>query len=387
MLGKWPASLWIHLSLLLLAVTGWSWALVQRFEANDSDTAAVPASAPKATQRHRRPEAASLSSVMTNPRTADLLARFDEILAEAQPGEPNQALIDACEAALIDRDFESRIRDLAFLIEALRPEDAPALHELFLKLHREEGRGFPLEYEVFARCWGQIDPEGALDYLAQEEPLRMPPQDVRNILNGWAERDPGAALQWLTEHPEQSGALPGVISGWFRYDQDAATTYLTSEQLGSRQVHECIRECANAILYDRGATSSVEWLASLPEESPYGDAASLAWNLTSFNYNELTSDKAAEVWQQVGNKPWITPEQFYRFTHSVGNARANPEGMQGVVESLSQTWPVEQAVQQFQRWSHEDPDLIQRWLAGAPETEWVAQIREAVPVPSPMPTE
>lgn len=372
----------LNLLLILIAAIGWIWALSQKLgpdlsaEANER---AETGSAKSERRGQRTIPERSLASAMANPRTAQMIAGFDGILAAARPGEVNQALVDACRGALTDLDFEARVRDFSLLVEAMRPEDASAIHELFLELHREDGRGLPMEYAAFSNWWGQIDPEGALGYLASEVPLRMPENDVRNILGGWAENDPAAALQWALDHPEHRLAVAGAIGGWMRYDRDAATAYLTSGEAPMEHVPDGIAHGAMETLYDLGSDASAEWIASLPDDGIYGAAAAVAWDRTSREYSELPYEKAARILSHVREESWFNIHQLERFTHGVAGARCNDQGRAGLVEALAETWPADQAAAQFERWNAQDPRLAQAWLEQAPDHPWAAEILASLP--------
>lgn len=374
--------------LAVLTAGGWGWAISQRMDSGrPSGTAADTRSAAKGPQRHdHRAGGESLASVMSNPRSADLLARFGEILSAARPGVPNEKLVRACEGALLDGDFECRVRDIALLVEAMRPEDAPAIHELFLRIHREKGVGFPMEYAAFARAWGNVDPSGALEHLAGEEPFRMPAADVANIIGGWAERDPGAALQWIEDHPDLkagSEAYAYLIGGWMVYDRDAATRFLTGRELDPNQLFQAVFHGTNGILYGGGGVDdSVAWLAALPEEGLFPAAASRAWDITSGNYGELPYDRAAQVWGTIADRSWLSFGQFQRFSHGVANARTNDRGLAGFIDALAESWPAEQAGGKFAAWYQKDPQTVTRWLDHAPESDWVAAIRDSLPEPA-----
>lgn len=382
MIGKPFSPKRLNLLLIAVAAIGWAWALSQKFgPVDDSGKEAAFGAGAKASERSRRDgDHGSISSLMTNPRTANLLARLGEIAAAGKPGEPNPAFVEACRGALTDRTFGDRIRDLTLLLETMRPEDAPAIREMFADLHREEGRGFPIEYSIFARQWGRLDPEEALAYHANVG--RAPSAFDFDILNGWAEQDPASALRWVEEHNDggaNSRALAGLFNGWLRYDRDAATQYLTSEKFPAGAQFECVRNSVNEILYDSGAQSSIEWLGSLPDEGPLAPAAAQAWDFASNNFGELSSQTAAHLWQNIQDKSWLSIHQLVRFTEQVAHARVNESGTpEAFIDALSQNWPVEQAARQFERWSDEDPAAVDAWLAHSPESEWMDELRRSV---------
>lgn len=359
------------------ALGGWAWALQQYWSGNGGggETREVETRW-KRSDRIARDGGFSLARAMDRPRSARLMSRLDEIAAGAETGVPNMALIRACEEALLDGDFESRHRDIGLLLELLRPEDAAALHETFLALHRE-GRGFVLEYSLFANQWGKIDPQGALDFLAAETPVRMPMHDVMNVVRGWAQSDPGAAREWLEEHPEIVRSKQGYVAllqGWVRTDPEAAKRFFNEAEFPPQQRWEAARSLAIELLYNGGLEESTDWIASLADPAE----ATMAWNAASIQFSELPYQTAADVWSKVGDKPWMSFAQFARFNEGISHGRVNGQGGEGFIDAVARVWPAEQAAEQFARWEAGNPEQVREWLQHAPDSPWVETIRSSL---------
>ncbi len=218
-------------ALALFAAAGWGWGIYQAVGSSRSANAAEgPVKAARTSVRHdARPT--SISSLLPTARSARLFNSLDEIAAEPKGGV-NKKLMAAMRTTLADNDPTRRSRDFAILLDLMRPEDAFAVHDLFLELHRD---GQTLgEYAPFANRWGQIDGAGALESLMNEKPMRLPPQDFRNIIIGWSTNDPQSALAWMKEHPDVPGSrtnFDAVIQGWINLDRDAATRFLIDQPL------------------------------------------------------------------------------------------------------------------------------------------------------------
>ena len=327
---------------------------------------------------------ASPANFIQDSVTARLLASFGDISASAVPGEVNQKLVHACRGALMDGDVARRERNYSLLLELMRPEDAPALHELFLELHRE-GRAFG-DYKTFAMRWGAIDAPGALKYLQAQVPAIIPRDDFRAITRGWGKTDPAGALKWMDENPTMAanfGGRSSIVEGWMKIDPVAALGWLDANtgKLAPDEYFECIRMALPEQIH--GATTDLpgaaDWLVSLPDEHVPGMAASHAWNSAQWSLGELPYDRAAEVWGKVGSEPWMGFREFRSFTEVHSNNRSSAEGMDGYLTALEKTWPEDKITAQFQRWTAKDPVATLEWLGSAPESAvTTAAIRGAV---------
>jgi hypothetical protein len=108
------------------------------------------------------------------------------------------------------------------------------------------------------------------------------------------------------------------------------------------------------------------WLASLPDDGLANGAASHAWNAAQWCLGELSYDKAASVWAKVGAEPWMSLEQFQRFSTMSSRNRAADQGLDGFLSALDKTWPAEEVTSQFDRWATQNPEATMDWLETAP---------------------
>ena len=325
------------------------------------------------TKRHRSgSREGSVADMIHDEKTAQLIASFDEIQAGAVPGKVNAKLIHALRGVLTDGDLLRRERNHSLLLEIMRQEDFPALHELYLEMHRDNGRAFG-EYKTFAAKWGEIDPEGAFAYLQAQKPQVLPSDDLKALMRGWGKTDPESALSWVEENPELSqrfGARMALMEGWLRSDPQAATNWLAKNRttLDPGVYIECVR--MGLIEQIHGASTdiqgAVDWLTGLPDDGINGMAASHAWNTSQWCLSELTYETAASVWGKLGNEPWMDFGQFQHFANVTSRTRTASEGMAGFFAELEKTWPQEKIVQQFERWAGTDPDRVANWLENAP---------------------
>ncbi|HEY8960556.1 MAG TPA: hypothetical protein VIM57_00015, partial [Luteolibacter sp.] len=237
-----------------------------------------------------------MARLVTDAPFGRLLASLSEISSAARPGEPNQKLLDACRKALTNADAERRRRDFYLLMELMRPEDAAAMHRQFLELHRE-GRGFAPEYATFAHRWGEIDGQGALDYMLAEKPFRLPPPDFQYLIRGWGTKDPGAALDWLKGHPDLNTSMNGrfaLLEGWIRDDPASATRWMVSENMSPNELVRCVSGGTLQQLYGPGLTEAAKWLSELPDDGgPMSTAARVGWRSIQIQLNQLSYDQAS----------------------------------------------------------------------------------------------
>lgn len=323
------------------------------------------------TGRSREGRNPSATGVVKDSETAKLLANLAEIDAAGESGKVNAKLIQACRGALTDGNRERRGRNYSLLLQLMRPEDAPALHELFLDLHRE-GRTFD-EYKPFATRWGEVDPAGAMKYLTSEVPMRLPRDDFRAIARGWGQSDPETALNWMNQNPDLANGLGGrsaILEGWVRENTSEALKWLEGNKssLEPREYFESVRVAFSEQIVgsQSGATDAVAWLAKLPDDGMNGPAAAYAWGTIAWSFGEMPYDKAAAIWAQVGDKPWMDFRQFAGFSNGAANSRVADQGMEGFLNALEKTWPEEKITEQFVRWSMEDGEGTAAWLENAP---------------------
>jgi hypothetical protein len=365
-------------ALALLAAAGWGWGIYQSFtRSNEADrTGTGDASARTSSHREGRPS--SIASLLPTARSARLFASLDEIAAEPKGGV-NKKLLAAMRTTLSDNDPTRRNRDFALLLDVMRPEDALAVHNLFLEFHRD-GQTFG-EYAPFANRWGQIDGAGALQALMDEKPMRLPPQDLRNIIVGWSTNDPASALAWIKDHPDVPGAngnFDAVIQGWINLDRDAATRYMLDNPLSLGDRVRATRNAADEILSGSGIEATVDWLASFPPTQENNLAANNALNSISWRLGELPYDKAAGVWVTLSQNSLGGFDQLERFTEVSAGARSATLGPGGFIDALAEKWPVDQAISSFATWSEQNPEQVNAYLNQYGDSPYIQSIAKGL---------
>lgn len=374
-------------SISLIAAIGWIWALKLHADAGKSRETRNESVATSSRKRSRAEVSTtstqSLAKLASSSRSAKLFADLAGIAASAKAGEPNEALLAACEQTMRDPDFVRRSRDFCLLLEIMRPEDAVRMHENFVAMH-QEGRDFGMEYGAFATRWGEVDPSGALDYFLQENPVKLPNYDMEKIARSWGTADPESALRWMDEHPEIATSKDGwssVLKGWFRTDPDTATKYLFSKDLPPRQILETTRYAFVEKLFSSGLDDAATWLAGIEDQGIGHSAALHAWGDSMSHLTELSPEKAASAWGKVGDQPWMRFGNFVSFDNMVTKGGSNQQAAVAFLNGLQDNWPIDQAAAQFKRWYEMDQNAVTNWLGKAPETEFSNAMREAVANP------
>lgn len=366
---------WLVGTLALAAIGGWlvAWNMGRP----GKTTAREPEAAPQSRVGSRNRDggrSVSPASVIADGETARLLSKFGEINAAGVPGKVNQKLLHACRAALLDGNVNRRARNFSLLLELMRPEDGPALHDQFIELHRE-GKTYD-EYKVMAAHWGELDAEGAIQYISSKVPMVFPDFDFQAIARGWAQKDPQAALEWVKNNPEmakQMNAKVAVIDGWIRDDPGAAMKWIDANMasMEPREYFETMKMGTSGLITANGTgiDDAISWLVSRPKTEYSQAASTFAWRSMQWCLAEMRPEKAAAVWGQVGGQEWMQFGDFKAFSGSVSNNRLSSDGMAGLLSALGTTWPKEQVTSQFQRWTTENPEATLQWLRNAPPSD------------------
>lgn len=308
------------------------------------------------------------STLISDAKSLQLHKAIQEMKEGEVSGEPNKKLLKAMDNLMLDANFERRQRDFGLLLDQMRPEDAQAVHDTFVKLERS-GRPFGEEYAAFAVRWGQVDGAGAMAFWAAREPFDMKAHDFNNVIRGWCLTAPEKALEWIDQHDSLVGQWNprcAVTKGWFQKDPVEATAWLQRQDLPERQLGECITGAMIDRLYAGGPEHAAEWLASLQDQGTLAAAALQGWNDSQYRLANLSLEDAASIWEKVGGQPWMGMEQFDRFCASV--TRANGGDREGVLEAISNRWPAAQVSSQFEQWAARDPARVGNWILNSNES-------------------
>jgi len=317
----------------------------------------------------RKSDGSGDAKIVSDPKSIRLVDLMEQLDEDAEPGKPNPAFLKAAELTLNDSLFHRRQRDFRLLMEKMRPEDAPAIHQRFKEMERE-GKYFGPEYAAFAMRWGTVDGEAAIANWAAREPFERSIHDLANMVTGWATADAEKALGWVEGNKEllgETNAYPPLLVGWLATDPVAATAWLANGNLEPRRYRECVQAGVLDKIYSDGLEGASEWLASLPDGNDELLAAAKGGWMTHISHlGNLDPGLAAATWSKVGSQPWMGPEEFQRFCGSV--ARGNQGNLDTFAEQLSKTWTGEEASAQFGRWTEQNPEAVGSLLAQFPSS-------------------
>ncbi len=316
------------------------------------------------------PPAPAPRPALHDARTRTLLEELHSINQSAVPGQVHEPFQNKAWEVLFDNDASRRSRNFGLLLDILRPEDGVALHVLFNKMH-QEGRDFPDEYARFAGRWGEVDGAGALQYYFVDAKSPPAPADVHNVLKGWAQMNPQAALDWAIANKElvagkphpgfgpQDDPVNGVLRGWARTDLAAATAAMKAQFPDPAKREQAINTLYVESLFGTGLEPTLEWIKQLPDgpDDPNLGGRSALQNLFRRIRDAGTPpDQAVANLVSVAGQPWFGIEDMMGISHTFrrnaadfANALGSPDA-----QSILQT--------KFETWSGQNPDAMGTWL-------------------------
>jgi hypothetical protein len=302
---------------------------------------------------------------------------LEEILAAARPGEVNSALIRQFQEALADPSSARRSRRWNHLLEAMRPEDALAVRQLFLDADAQ-GRMLNNEWQAFWPRWGEIDAKAALKYLtdlsAIDSTISWLADSSERVMESWGSIDPAAAKAWLaTKSPDEQlqWGLAGLVRGLAAQDLTAATQ-LASQYRDAPHLQSMMMESlANQAVQSRGTAGMVQWLADLPDDTA---------RVAAFDH---------VVWRQFKSDPAAARDLIDRYPQLPWQNKRKV--LPNLVEALAQTdpaaatkWATTQVpdtigrsdfhsygiLQGMRRWVDTDATAAASWLAPQQGQPW-----------------
>ena len=289
----------------------------------------------------------------------------------APPGVGSEAFKRLANETLFDNDLERRMRNFGMLLGKMRPEDAIMMHHEFVRMQKE-GRPFGEDYALFASRWGEIDGKGVMKfYFDAGNPN---PNDVRNALRGWAQKDPESAMDWLDSSEQgivavdQYGGRNAVLIGWARNNMSSATDWVVnrSHELSEKEQKKFLNPAIDLLLiqklYSDGVGGASHWLATLPDGEEFDAASANAWhNMAHQRLNHLDPEQAAQTWQTVGNRSWAGVKEFSRFYDLIASGNGGSD--QEFFNSLQRNgWTDSQVIEKFEKWAESDLEITAHWL-------------------------
>lgn len=207
-------------------------------------------------------------TVVDVPVTMETRSALD-LLARAKPGEVNWELVEQMRETLYLRTPSDRSRQFQILMGVMRPEDAPAVRELFREGDKK-GIWFLPQWNQFYNRWGEIDGPAALADIT-ERPVKGIQGTVAQAASGWAAKDPEAAILWLSEWGQDeyhwNTVYTAMIDGFAQNDLQGATD--VSVKIAEERpetLESAMGKLADAAALRSGIEGVSEWVRMLPND-------------------------------------------------------------------------------------------------------------------------
>lgn len=297
-------------------------------------------------------------------------------VSEAMALTPAERLERLTRGALIYNGTTQSIV-LCNLIEALTKEEMDEATRL-LGRTQDQGNAFSQQvWDTLWMQWGRLDPEGCLAGFSAN-PQGKPESDTRNVMKGWLEFDPDAALAWAMQ-PRTNGLEAAAAAEAIAYhssgDPEKMKTFLGSFPPGSSAIKACFHD-----YFDLAGFKAAKGPAELYEELP-PTLQERAWPVALQRLGYSNPEAAAAWLVDHAGEPGADYQAAYRFV--AGLSQTDPAGTAEwtarlpVIEPSDETPAAEHpASVAVSHWMNSDREAALRWLEGQPSTApWVVRYR------------
>ncbi|MEO5914743.1 MAG: hypothetical protein ABIS50_10950 [Luteolibacter sp.] len=212
----------------------------------------------------------------------------------AQPAPRDEAdLRRLANHALSAPNRTERFQRLMILLDNTTAENWNTLWKEYIRQTLEEGRIHETEWSLFMSRVGEVAGPDAMEYFAHhgQEQYTF---NRREVLKGWAAKDPKGALTWLEGQPEtdQPAEFWGaVMSGAAANDSKLATELLA--RIPSGISPGVVRSTADTLIQSEGLGNTIHLLEDMVAVIPPGGA--IPPHLTQF-YQELKQRSERIKW-------------------------------------------------------------------------------------------
>lgn len=221
-------------------------------------------------------------------------------------------------------------------------------------------------WDTLWKQWGRVDPVVCLAFFGSSA-VSKSNADARNVMAGWLETDPDAALAWANE-PKKSAleasaaalAITNAANGNLKQMENAIAALPAESPLVRRQ---CLRDYFDAaILSEENATP-----ATIYESTPPAMRQD-AWPV-ALNRMTLQDPKAAAKWfeQNLGSADWnsgATHQLVYELSNRDPVAAIQwVEELSGGLSANSSPGSQERLLgTAYNYWMQRDPEAARAWL-------------------------
>jgi hypothetical protein len=222
------------------------------------------------------------------------------------------------------------------------------------------GPGRFSELKMLAFAWGQVDPQGALEW-AQKQQHWDEHIASSSIMDSWARNDADAAISWAKENfdGEENPYFVGIINGLSETSLIQATDLMTELPYGR------VRGRAAHILFEKvwskGEDMAIDWAENLPQGS-----------LQDFAYGELGEKVARSDMNRAVE--WVESMDESSIKVAVSEdvsremAKQDPSGAGTWVMQMPDGASKEVAITQIAKiWSKKDPVATANWINQFPQ--------------------
>jgi hypothetical protein len=183
-----------------------------------------------------------------------------------------EAMRLAVNSILADGDPVTRQRRFAELMESVTAENVRAAVEAIREAPRS-GWTMYQELGLLTYAWGRLDGPAAAEFaLSLEGRSRF--WTTSSVLSGWANENPDEAKAWVAavEDPrERANLMRGLVTGLAQKDVGAATEFVYSLAPDTSGLDDMIESVARRQLA-LGLDAAATWSADLPDGELKGDA-------------------------------------------------------------------------------------------------------------------
>jgi hypothetical protein len=153
------------------------------------------------------------------------------------------------------------------ILRVMNPEDALELVETFESTFAVGGSGLPVE--LFVEHWGEIDPQTALERVA-EWPSDRQREVLPGLIRGWARHDPQSArraLESIADPIVGKLAVEGLVDGWADSGDPGVWDYLMTLPDDRPRTLAMLR-VMQQLAWREGIDGLILLVDTLPEEPP-----------------------------------------------------------------------------------------------------------------------
>jgi hypothetical protein len=190
-------------------------------------------------------------------------AEADEIELGALPGAPNAVLRKKLWDTLYEPDeFLRRSRFLS-LLALMRPEDAPAVEQIFYDADKE-GRTYFSLFSSFWGQWGKLDGGKAMKQLQADHHLRHIDSLFTDVGRGWARTSAAEAKKWLEDHRNDANKWEAIQEGVWQGEIEKDPTGIVETLIKTLPAPEASRRIGDVawnLINTRGVQAATQWLA------------------------------------------------------------------------------------------------------------------------------